>query len=425
MRRLLTALCACAAVCLAAAPSAFAKPHRGPCLSSDPNTPTCLIWTGKVDFIADGDTVDVDIDGDGTKRAFRVRLTGYNAPELTHYSRRASERRGTCQGVSAANQIERMIRQSHGRVRLKAQRASSRSGGRRLRRMVEVKIGGHWRDVGAPILRAGHALWLQNPVESAWNREYSTIAQEAMARGVGLWSKTSCGAGPEAGAQLDVRVKWDADGNDAQNINGEWVEIKNLDPNRPVAIGGWRVRVSDLRHFVLPAGTEVPAGGRIRVRMGHGTSDGSNFYWGFGHAVFGPQGDAAYLFDPEGDPRAWMIYPCRFACGDPLEGVFRVGAQYQGRQEYVTLRNTSGAAADLNGYILWLPYHQYEFGANSVVQPGETMRVDIGGDPADDTRLRRYYGFNGPMLTDSGQRVQLRAYHDAVVGCTAWGNFSC
>jgi hypothetical protein len=328
--------------------------------------------------------------------------------------------------VAATNQLEHMIRQSHYHVRLKARRASSNSGnGHRLRRMVEVKIGGHWRDVGAPILRAGHALWLQNPVENAWNDEYSKISQEAMARGAGLWSKVACGAGPEAGAQLDARIKWDADGSDGNNINGEWVEIKNLDPARPVAIGGWRVRVSDLRHFVFAAGTEIPAGGKIRVHMGHGQNDGTNFYWGFNHAVFGPQGDGAYLMDPAGDPRAWMIYPCRYACSDPLEGVFRMNAQYQGRDEYVTLRNTGAAAADLNGYILWLPFHQYEFGPGSLVQPGETMRVDVGGNPADDTRLQRFYGFDSYMLSDGGGRVQLRSYHDIVVGCTAWGDGSC
>src|ERR1700709_1580016 len=128
MRTLLTALFICAAACLAAASPASARPAHGPCLPSDPHPPTCLIWTAKVTFVADGDTVDVDIDGDGTKREFPVRLTGYNAPELSVYSRRASKRRGTCQGVAAANQLDRMIRQSHNHVRLKARRASSNSG---------------------------------------------------------------------------------------------------------------------------------------------------------------------------------------------------------------------------------------------------------------------------------------------------------
>ncbi len=425
MRALLTTLLGCLALCMGAAAPASARPTRGPCLPSDPHTPTCLIWKAKVTFVADGDTVDVDIDGDGTKREFRVRLTGYNAPELSSYSRKASKRRGACEGVAAANQLDRMVRESHHRVRLKAQRASSNSGGRRIRRMVEVKLAGRWRDVGAPILRAGHAVWLQNDVENAWNRAYSTISQDAMARGAGLWSTVACGAGPEAGAQLEARVKWDADGSDGNNINGEWVEVKNLNPDRAVAVGGWQVRLSDLRHLVLPAGTEIPAGGKIRVHMGHGQQDATNFYWGFNHAVFGPQGDGVYLYDPEGDPRAWMIYPCRVACTDPLEGSFKLFAQWRGRDEYVTLRNTGPTTADLNGYILWLPFHQYEFGSGSLVQPGETMRVEIGGDAADDTRLQRYYGFNSYMLSDGGGRVQLRSYHDIVIGCTAWGGVGC
>ena len=31
-------------------------------------------------------------------------------------------------------------------------------------------------------------------------------------------------------------------------------------------------------------------------------------------------GDGAYLFDPQGDLRASMTYPCRIACTDPYQG---------------------------------------------------------------------------------------------------------
>jgi endonuclease YncB( thermonuclease family) len=427
MQRLTTAVLAVLALALVAAPGALAKPRHGACRPGDPSSPKCLIWTAKVKFIADGDTINVDIDGDGTSRQYRIRVAGYNAPELGRYSKYPSRRRnrkGACEGVQATAVFEHALRQSHMHVRLAALHASSHSGPR-LRRSVQVKVGGKWVDNGANMLRRGLAVWLPNPTETAWNKEYSAIAQEAAARKVGLWSTTECGAGPEAGAQLRLRIKWDADGNDYHNINGEWIDVINRNANAPVDVGGWTIRVSDLRHLVLPSSATIPAGGRIRIHMGRGSAHDTQYYFGSSHAFFGPSGEGAYLFDPQGDPRAWMVYPCRYQCSDPLMGAIKLGANPIGHDEYVTVRNVSGNPADLEGYILDLPYHEYEFGSNSTLAPGETLRMDIQGNPDNNTRLRRFYGFNGPMLTDSGQMVRLQTYNDIEIACDAWGNFNC
>src|SRR3954454_313072 len=120
MRRLSIALLACAIVASAAAPTALAARHRGPCIPGAAHGPRCLIWTGKVTFVADGDTVDVKLNGGGTRRG---RLISINATEVTRYSHKPSRRRGECHAVQATNRLERMIRKSHWRVRLLAQHA--------------------------------------------------------------------------------------------------------------------------------------------------------------------------------------------------------------------------------------------------------------------------------------------------------------
>jgi hypothetical protein len=244
-----------------------------------------------------------------------VRLTGINTPELTRYSHTPSKRRGACHAVAATAQLERMIRRSGRRVRLVAQHASSHSG-HRLRRSLWVRIGGRWQDTGAVQVRTGLALWLPNRIERAWNRSYSTLAQRAAARRVGLYDSSSCGRGPASGARLRVRVNYDAAGNDLVNVNGEWIEVRNLSPAHAVPVGGWRVKDSDLKQYVLPAWASVPAGGSIFVHVGRGRAHGTDFYWGFSHALFDETiGDGGYLFDPQGDLRAWDIYPCRYRCG--------------------------------------------------------------------------------------------------------------
>jgi micrococcal nuclease len=304
-KKLAAGLLACA-IALAAAPAtALARVHHMRCLPADPRSPSCLVWTGKVTFVDDGDTVDVKIDGAGKRR---VRVTGINTNELTRYSHKASRRRGQCHAVAATNQLERMIRKSHWRVRLLAQHASSHSGHHRIRRSLQVRIGGRWQDPGAVQLRTGLALWLPNRQEVAWNSSYRAIAKRAAARHAGIYDSSSCGRGPAAGAQLRVHVNYDAAGDDRVNVNGEWIEIGNLG-GWPVHVGGWHVKDSDLKYYRLPGSATVPAHGSIYVHVGRGRAHGDDFYWGLDHALFDETiGDGGYLFDPQGDLRAWDIY---------------------------------------------------------------------------------------------------------------------
>jgi hypothetical protein len=55
--------------------------------------------------------------------------------------------------------------------------------------------------------------------------------------------------------------------------------------------------------------------------VGRGDDDIDTLYWGLREPVFtnasgAPRylGDGAFLFDPQGDIRAYDMYPCRLAC---------------------------------------------------------------------------------------------------------------
>lgn len=280
---------------------------------------------GKVVFVADGDTIDVDIAGDGTGRATRVRYIGIQAMELSTYSRTLSKLRGDCWGVAAARNLYSLINGK--RVRLSSRRASSVSGTNvRPRRHVAVMSGGRWVDTGALQISAGLALPDLLPDEYTQNRDYMRRAQEAAAAGVGMWgNSTLCGEGPNQTEPLKVTVNWDAEGNDAANVNGEWIDIENLG-TVPVPLGGWWVRDAAYRGYkahgyTIPDGTVVEAGSSIRIHVGRGTNSADRLYWGLGENIFanvteGAQamGDGAWLFDPKGDMRAWDMYPCRAAC---------------------------------------------------------------------------------------------------------------
>jgi len=311
VRRLLLAF----AWMLIAAPAASGA-ASGPCVIGTAS-PVCHLVTGKVTFVADGDTLDVDLDGDG-RGARRTRIIGVQAMELTRYSKYAARRRGECHGVAAANRLDRMVRAAGRRARV-ASMASDPRTGKRLYRSIALRIGGRWVDVGATLLAEGHALWFPHHAEWAWNASYSELAQRAAAAGRRLWETDSCKAGPAQSAGLRVEVNWDADGDDAQNVNGEWFDVLNPSA-QDVPLGGWWVRDSHLRRFTFPAGAIVGAGRRVRVHVGRGTADAAEYFWGLPAPAFeNPAGapglgDGGYLFDPDGDLRAWDVYPCRVGC---------------------------------------------------------------------------------------------------------------
>ena len=434
MRRLLPALFAvtfAAAFALVVAPRADAY-WKGPCIKGT-TKPTCYFWKGKVTFVADGDTISVDVYGDGTSTPIRVRVTGINAMEQTVYSTDPAKRRGECHAVPATARLDQLIKLSGRVVRLGAQNPRSKSG-TRYRRSVAVNLNGRWRDAGQILIDEGHALWLANPVEWARNSRYNRGAQKAATAGVRLWDTDYCGAGPSQATPLKMWVNWDADGTDGgDNLNGEWVKIKN-EGATDLPIAGWRFRDSFVPRYTFPSGAVIPAGRTITLFVGSRPSSDTNrtthFYWGrtsrrFENVTEGTgMGDGGYLFDAQGDVRVWMMYPCAYLCTDPLQGKVDITARRSAPEE-VDVRNTGTSPLDLEGYVVAnLPYI-YNFGPNTVLDPGETLRLKVIGSPANDTRLVKYWGKSKYILNDSGDKVRLRTATNIGIDCYAWGSMSC
>jgi endonuclease YncB( thermonuclease family) len=409
---------------------AEARARTGSCLVPGVTVP-CTVWTGKVTFVGDGDTIYVDIDGDGTRRSASVRMTGLNATEQYVYTSNVSQRRGECHSLEATARLEALIKRSRGRVRLAAMDPSSHSRNR-LRRSVAVRLRGRWRDAARILVSEGHALWLPNGNEWAWNADYSRLAERAASLGRGIWNPAHCGAGPSDASQLRVLVNADADGDDHDFVNGEWIRIRNLDPVNEVHLGGWWVRDSALRRFTFPDWATLPPGETLTVYAGEGTDTWTEFFWDQRGPVFeNPKptgekvmGDGAYLFDPQGDLRAWMMYPCRMECTDQYQGAVKVTAKAQGR-EHVTVRNVAAFAVDLDGYRLQSPPYTYAFPRDSVLQSGEEMKIEVLGDPAEDSRLEKHWGEVGPILGNKGDRVKLTSFREVVLDCYAYGTATC
>jgi micrococcal nuclease len=318
---------ACVAVVVAAIPSA-----AGAQAATTSSGAGAVTQYGTVVFVDDGDTIDVRIDGvvpDPGRDGTRIRFLGTQAMELYTYHHDLNLVSGECHGVDAAKRLKSLLMSSAGvgkRVRLTARDASSSNLGRPARFVAVKGKDGAWHDVGAVMIREGQAIASYQKVEYAWNASYRQLSETAAAKGIGLWDSSFCGPGPSA--RLSVRVNWDAPGNDASDVNGEYVKVTNT-AAAAVNLAGWWVRDSATRKsatlaetrrgFIFPSGAVIAPGASLLVHVGKGTNSPATgqFYYGLGSPIFenvttAPShlGDGAYLFDPRGNLRGWQQYPC-------------------------------------------------------------------------------------------------------------------
>lgn len=270
--------------------------------------------TGRVTFVADGDTLDVDVAGDRTSKPVRVRIAGIQAMELSVYSQTLSKIRGQCWGPEATVRLSELVKGKT--VRLTSRYKSSNSLGRELRH-VAVYRGGVWQDVGQVLIGEGLAIPAVSKVEYRKNKQYMATAQWAAAHRRGMYGDSDhCGYGPAQKQSIRLSVKWKG----GAKVNGEYIKIQNRSSST-LHLGGWWVRDNALRRYTFPAGTTVRPGASIYVHPGKGRNTSTHLYWGLSAAIFEDAtnaptylGDGGYLFDPNGDLRRWQMYPCRWKC---------------------------------------------------------------------------------------------------------------
>lgn len=378
--------------------------------------------SGRVELVVDGDTVQVDIAGDG-KSGVHVRNAGIQAME-----------RGQCGSAEATTAHKALV--GVGSVVLKSTYASStsRDGDGRIRPLRYVETPGGM-DVQAGLLSRGLVLAYPFGGELARQDAYHLAAQQAALTRVGLWSGTLCGEGPDQDAKIRIWVNWDADGDDSKNISGEYIRVLN-EGSEPLNLTGWWVRSPTPSIFRFPSGTTVAPGRYISVRSGTGSNTARDLYWGDSAARFyKPTPEAvhafgAFLFDPDGDIRSWTMYPCTWGCPETLSTAWNVswGATYDPpgddsanpNAETLNLSNTSRERIDVSYRVVTLLGYVTEFGPGTYLDPGETLRVHMGR--GSESRLHKYMGRDHALLSNAGGSALIRSTDGFQIGCARWGD---
>lgn len=94
-------------------------------------------------------------------------------------------------------------------------------------------------------------------------------------------------------------ARFDAAGNDATNLNGEWVKVTNR-CSRMIGVGGWRVKDRAGNRYTFASGVRMGRGS-IYVHTGKGTNRPGHRYWGRTRPVWDNTGtETAYLINRVG-----------------------------------------------------------------------------------------------------------------------------
>lgn len=91
----------------------------------------------------------------------------------------------------------------------------------------------------------------------------------------------------------------DAEGNDNENLNDEYVVLENTGETA-IDLSGWTIADSADHTFTVPDGFELGAGKQVTIHTGSGTDTETDLYWGRSAAVWNNGGDTVIITDASG-----------------------------------------------------------------------------------------------------------------------------
>ena len=393
--------------------------------------------TGVVDWVSDGDTFRFVEDGQSAKVS--VRMLGINTPEVAGFQNEHFPF-DFCGGIAAQTLLKQLLPVGT-RVQLRAQHQDSTNRGRILRSVFRFNeaTGQYDIDVQAQMAQSGLAMWFTLEDEPARSDDYRPLVTAAQSAGLGIWNPGMCGPIEQPEARISLTPVWDAPENDAANVNGEYVIVRNVGAT-PVDLTGWLLRDSSLEAwFTFPGGSVLAPDDYRVVHVGQGTGGQPNprdLYMGSAKPIF-PNvrtapliGDGVYLLDRNTAYRSWFEYPCVANCTDPLKGKVIISkvnavtppgpASKRANAEFVQIKNVSRTPVRLDGYFLRRQISTYALAPGTVIAPGRTLTVRIGkGRP---TATTQYWGRASTLLNDQRDSVQLRSPANVLVSEKRWGD---
>jgi micrococcal nuclease len=227
------------------------------------------------DFKDPGFTVVKVIDGDTIelKNKMRIRLIGINTPEKDMYF------------YEEAKEFMKILVQNK-QVKLERDVTNKDIYGRYLRYVYLPDL-----FVNLEMIRCGFANAYTYPPDVKYTYKFLEAERAARENEAGLWQKSPTEV-------LNITLNYDAEGKDTENLNGEWVSIKNIGL-KSLYLNGWTLK---------DAGTNIYKFKNIIIKpqetvflyTGFGKDTNEKLYWNSDTPVWNNEHDTLYLRDEKG-----------------------------------------------------------------------------------------------------------------------------
>jgi len=222
----------------------------------------------KVERIIDGDTIVLQ---DGRT----VRYIGIDTPERgdPYYSEATEANRNLVEGEKVKLVLDVEEKDRYGRT------------------LAYVYVDDTF--VNVELVRMGYARAYPYPPNIKHKDVFSKAENEARREGVGIWSSRL------KGHEIDItEVSFDPEGDDRNNLNGEWVVIIG-NTNDSINMNGFTLS-DDSGHVYSFENFTLPARGTVKIFTGAGDNTTTSLYWGSNMPIWNNDSDTAFLRNPEG-----------------------------------------------------------------------------------------------------------------------------
>jgi len=149
-------------------------------------------------------------------------------------------------------------------------------------------------DFGEQLIKKGYAR-VYTEGNCSKENYYVSLQQQAMENKTGLWS---CPSEEPRGITI-VTVHYNAAGNDWENLNDEYVVIKNY-KTMEIEMTGYTLGDEANHVYIFPDEFILNSEAEVTVHTGSGTDTDEDLYWNNDYPIWNNDGDTAYLWDANG-----------------------------------------------------------------------------------------------------------------------------
>jgi micrococcal nuclease len=295
-------------------PTSTATPATSPSAETPSQTTASqkTEWTVTVSRVIDGDTLEVEF-SDG--HVEDVRLLGVDTPEV-HTENDPAEFEEIPEttagnewlrdwGHKASEFARTQLLGKQIMIRTDPQADRRGSYGRLL-----VYVSHDGRDFNQALIEQGYARLYESQFQK--RDTYANLEETARANNVGLWNFQGATATtiPDGGTQSSidiVEIHADASGNDHENLNDEYLVLKNTG-NSDIDLSGWTVSDEAGHTYRFPTGFTLGPNDRVTLYTGAGTDTETELYWGSESAVWNNGGDTIIITNDSGEEMVTRQY---------------------------------------------------------------------------------------------------------------------